>query len=136
MLHTPPSAGILPKREVHGKAQGSMSSLRPRRAFCHSDADLGQEMSTSGSGCGLEKVPSWYLYWPHIVRGSRDSVQAQMFGKLLLDLWEGRRGLCSQGESSGYPGVPPDLFCTSQDSECLLACYFGLHKSIPLGPGT
>lgn len=57
-----------------------------------------------GSGCGLQKVPSWCLYWSHMVRGSRDSVQAQRFGKLHLDLWEGHRGLHSQGELSGYPG--------------------------------
>lgn len=75
-----------------------------------------------------------------MVSGSRDSVQAQVFQKLHLDPWEGRRGLYSQGGSSGYPGIPPDLFCISQDSDRLLArlqlaCYFGLHKSIPLGLG-
>lgn len=70
-----------------------------------------------------------------MVGGSRDSVQDQMLPKLHLDPWEGRRGLHSLGGSSGYPGLPLDLFCISQDSERLLACYFGLHKSIPLGLG-
>lgn len=66
MLHTPfacrvpLSAGILPKR-VPGKVQGNMSSQRPRRASCHSHADLAQDIGIPGSGCGLQKVPSWCL---------------------------------------------------------------------------
>lgn len=84
----PLSAGILLKREVQGRVQGTMSSLRPRDASCHSDAGLAQEIGTSGSGCGLQKVPSWCLYWLHRVRGSRDSVWAQMFR---TPLWEGSR---------------------------------------------
>lgn len=109
MLHTqlpsrvPLSAGILPERAGQDKVQGNMPSLRPRRASCHSDADLAQEMGTSGSLCDLQKVPSWYLYWPHMVRGSSDSVQAQMFRKRCLDLWEGCRGLSSQGRVIWVP---------------------------------
>lgn len=43
-----------------------------------------------------------------MVSGTQDSVQR--FRKLHLDLWEGRRGLNSQGESPEYPGAPPDLY--------------------------
>lgn len=43
------SAGTLPRRG-QGKVQGTMSSLGPGRASCHSAADRAQERGTPGQG--------------------------------------------------------------------------------------
>lgn len=47
ICRAPLPTGILTKREDGGKVQGTMPSLRPRRASCHSDADLAQVRVTS-----------------------------------------------------------------------------------------
>lgn len=76
------------------------------------------------TGCSLQKVPSWCPDLPHMVSGSRDSVQVQRLRELHLDLWQSRLG--SQGHLLTC-FVP---LCTQ---ECLLARLqlshpFGLYK--------